>query len=230
MNPSRRHFPIPALIAAGPIYRGGGFFMLTLFGVTLLLVGPAWCSHICYLGAWDQAAASRRRKPADLPRWHQKLRGALLVLVLVAAWGLRAAGAPLALAGGLALAFGLLGVALMLLWSRRAGVMAHCVAYCPIGLLAVWLGRVSPFRLRIDSGCDGCMRCRPACRYAALTRDDIDRRRPGNSCTLCGDCVGTCPHGSLHYRFAGLGPAAARALFITLAVALHAATLGLARI
>jgi polyferredoxin len=146
------------------------------------------------------------------------------------AWILRAAGAPPLLAGGLALGFGLVGVALMLLWSRQAGVMAHCVAYCPVGLLATWLGRVSPFRLRIDAACDDCMRCRPACRYAALSKADIARRRPGSSCTLCGDCLDTCPHQALHYRFAGLGPARARALFITLAVALHAATLGLARI
>ncbi|MBI3373533.1 MAG: hypothetical protein HY017_17545 [Betaproteobacteria bacterium] len=35
------HFPVPALIAAGPLYRGEGFFMLVLFGATLAAVGPA---------------------------------------------------------------------------------------------------------------------------------------------------------------------------------------------
>jgi len=43
------HLPVPALIVAGPLYRGSGFFMLILFTVTVLLVGPAWCSYLCYI-------------------------------------------------------------------------------------------------------------------------------------------------------------------------------------
>ena len=46
MTPGKLHLPVPALIAAGPLFRGERFFMPILFGTTLLLVGPAWCSHL----------------------------------------------------------------------------------------------------------------------------------------------------------------------------------------
>lgn len=108
--------------------------------------------------------------------------------------------------------------------------MVHCVVYCPVGLLSAWLGQLSPFRVRIASGCDECGRCRLACRYDALNTEDIARRRPGTSCTLCGDCLASCPGAFLEYRCPGLAPRRARALFMVLVVALHAATLALARI
>ena len=51
------HLPVPGLIAAAPVYRGGGWFMLGLFTFSTLLAGAAWCSHLCYFGAWDATAA-----------------------------------------------------------------------------------------------------------------------------------------------------------------------------
>ena len=230
MRPEHLHLPVPALIAAGPLYRLDRFFMIILFLCTVLLVGPAWCSHLCYLGVWDQEAALRKKKPGRLPAWHQRARVIITALVLGAALTLGLAGAPAMVAALAALAFGLIGVAVMLLWSRRAGVMVHCVVYCPIGLLAVWLGKLSPFRLRLSDGCDGCMRCRPSCRFAALEKVDVERRRPGMTCTLCGDCLSSCDGGFLEYRFAGLSPRTSRALFVVLVSALMACILGVARI
>lgn len=230
MSPGKLHLPVPALIAAGPLFRGERFFMPILFGTTLLLVGSAWCSHLCYLGAWDSAAADARRKPTRRPRWHHPTRVAALALVVGTALTLRLLGAGLALAFGAALAFGVVGVVVMLLLSRRGGTMVHCTVYCPMGLLANLLGKLSPFRLRMSEGCDGCARCRLACRFEALEPEAIRKRRPGLSCTLCGDCLSSCEGGFLEYRFPGLTPARARALFIVLVTALHAAVLGLARI
>jgi polyferredoxin len=224
------HLPVPALIAAGPLFRGEGFFMPILFGATLLLVGPAWCSHLCYVGAWDDVAASRRRRPAKMPGWRRPLQIGLLVLVAGTAVGLRAAGIPSSLALYPAAAFGLVGVGLMAVWSRRTGNMTHCSAYCPIGVLATWFGRVSPFRIRISDGCSECGACSLPCRYDALGKSDIERRRPGASCTLCGDCISRCKDAHLGYRFLGLSPAAARTLFVVLVVAGHASFLGVARI
>lgn len=230
MRPDRLHFPIPALILAGPLYRQEGFFMPILFFCTVLMVGPAWCSHLCYMGAWDQAASDRKRKPGRLPPWHQLLRLSLAVVVLLAAWMMGLVGVPAWIAGVAALLLGLVGVGVMLVWSRRIGVMTHCVTYCPMGLLAVWLGKISPFRLRMTDGCDGCMRCRLTCRFAALEKEDIDRRRPGNTCTLCGDCLVSCQGAALEYRFGGLSPATARALFVVLVSSMMACILGVARI
>jgi NAD-dependent dihydropyrimidine dehydrogenase PreA subunit len=224
------HLPVPAVILAGPVYRGELSFMVILFASTVLLVGPAWCSHLCYIGAWDSAAAQARRRPRALPRWTRAARSVAVPLVVLGALLLRVLGAGPAVAAGFGLGFGLAGVALMLLSSRRTGSMVHCLAFCPVGTVAAWLGKLSPFRIRIADGCDECGACRLRCRYDALRPEDIRRRRPASSCTLCGDCLASCRGGFLHYRCLGLQPTAARAVFVVLVTALQAASLGVARI
>ena len=224
------HLPVPALIVAGPIYRGEGLFMPILYLATLLLVGPAWCSHLCYIGAADDACARLGRKPPrQLPGRLVWWRLGSLLLVAGGAWGLRAMGArPVTAVTGAAV-FGLAGLGVMLFVSRRMGVMIHCTMFCPIGLVGNLLGKASPWRIRIAPGCDGCGRCSRACRYLALTPADLARGRPGISCTLCGDCTGACPSGRIGFRFPGLTPETARRSFFVLVVALHAVFLGVAR-
>jgi polyferredoxin len=224
------HVPVPAVIAAGPIYRAERFFMPLLFGATVILAGPAWCSFLCYMGAWDDAAATRKRHATFLPRWRHPLRAAILALVIGAAAALRAVGASTLMATSLAVAFGVLGVAVMILFSPRSGVMAHCTVYCPIGLAANILGRVNPFRLRIDASCTRCGACGAICRYAALPAEALERGRPDLACTLCGDCVGACSSTSISFTVGGIGVRWARTAFLVLAVSLHAVFLGVARI
>lgn len=229
------HLPVPALIAAGPIFRGGGWFMPILFASTVLLVGPAWCSHLCYIGAWDDQCS--RLGPKGKSRgtvsrgWSVGGRLAVLALACGGALGLRLVDAPMWLAAALAAGLGLVGVGAMLLASRRMGVMAHCTAFCPMGLVGNVLGRLVPWRMGIDKGaCTGCGACARVCRYSALDTGRIEAGRPGLSCTLCGDCAGACAHGAMGYRFPGLSARAARAAFLTLVAALHAVFLGVARI
>jgi len=229
----RLHLPVPALIIAGPIFRGGGLFMPILFASTVLLVGPAWCSHLCYIGAWDDQASRRGPKPPRVlsRRWTIGARLGTLALACGGALGLRLLGVPGLAAVWLAAGFGLVGVGVMLLVSRRVGAMAHCTAFCPIGLVGNVLGRLMPWRVRINlNACTRCGSCARACRYSALTALEIEAGRPALSCTLCGDCVGACPHDAMHYHFPGVTPFAARAAFLTLVCALHAVFLGVARI
>ena len=228
------HLPIPALIAAGPVYRGGGWFMVILFLATIVVAGPAWCSHLCYIGAWDNALARFRPKvvaaTAKSPRRRLDRRWITLLLTVGGALLLRVLGVPGGVAAGLAALFGLVGVAIMVVASRRTGRMVHCTSYCPIGALAVTLGKVSPFRVRIREGCTGCNLCVPVCRYDALRPEDLARGRPGPNCTLCGDCLATCRRGFLEYRFPGISTAGARRLFVTIVAVLMAVTLGVARL
>ena len=223
------HLPIPALIVAGPLYRGEGLFMPILLGATLLLVGPAWCSHLCYIGAWDDWAARHSSPPRPLPRWRGAVRVVVLLLVVGLAVGLRIAHPPPLVALVLASTFGVVGVGIMLLVSRRWGAMAHCTTWCPIGLVAGVAGKLSPFRLRIEDTCHDCGACSLVCRYDALGKENVEARHVGLSCTLCGECVRACRHDSIHYRFPGLSPQAARTLFLVLVISLHAIFLGLAR-
>lgn len=226
----RLHLPVPALIAAGPIYRGGGFFMAILFGVSALLAGPAWCSHLCYIGAWDDQASRRScRRPRPMTRAAWAVRIGITGLVFLAAWLMRLLGASAWIAAGFAAFFGLVGVGVMLLPSRRRGYMVHCTAYCPMGLLANLLGKLSPWRLRIDEGCCRCGKCAAVCRYGALGPAGFTRGKPGLSCSLCGDCLSRCPHGFIRYRFPGVSSGKARAAFVVVMSVLHATFLGVAR-
>jgi polyferredoxin len=225
------HLPIPAMIMAGPLYRGSGIFMPILFGATVLLVGPAWCSYLCYVGSWDLNGALARRRPAQLPRWRNWFRVGVLVLVAGTALALRVAGVPGITATLLGLAVGLIGVGIMVTTSRRTGSMIHCTMYCPVGLAADVLGKLSPFRLRLrEDSCTDCGACAITCRYGALRPEDIARRRPGLTCTLCGDCLPACRSNAIEYRCPGLSPPIARAAFLLLVVSLHAVFLGVARI
>jgi polyferredoxin len=224
------HLPIPALIVAGPLYRGSDFFMVTLFAISLILIGPAWCSYVCYIGSWDFIASRKLKRPRAMPRWRQLLRVVILFLVVSVALGLRVRGAPAILAVIFASVFGLIGIGVIALFSTRGGQMVHCIVYCPIGLLANIFGKVSPFRLRISDCCTNCHQCSVNCRYDALTAEDIRTRQPGLSCTLCGDCIGSCKDRFITYRFPGLNPHHARTLFIILVVSIHAVCLGVARI
>ena len=227
----RLHLPVPAVIIGGPLFRGGGYFMPILLGATLVLAGPAWCSHLCYIGAWDDfAAKAMTSRPQPLPWWRNLARLGILVGVIGAALVLRHLGAPGALAGILAGLFGVAGLGVMVFASRRSGAMAHCSAFCPIGLVTTTLGRLNPFRIRIGRSCVLCGFCSPSCRYDALNAEHIARGRVGANCTLCGDCVGACHSSQMEYAFPGLSTRAAKVVHRVLVVSLHAVFLGLARL
>lgn len=226
------HLPLPALIIAGPLYRGSDFFMPILFAVTVLLAGPAWCSYLCYFGAWDDQCSRRLSAIKELPVWWQRLRFGVLLLVIFMALTLRFMQTGWATAFGVAAVFGLTGLGIMAVLSRRHGLLVHCTMYCPVGLLGNWLGRLSPWRMKIAEGCSGCLQCRKVCRYSALSITNIKARQVGSSCTLCGDCVAACHTGQINYSlpFSVTGSEKARAVFVVLITTLHAVFLAVARI
>ena len=142
------HLPVPGMILAAPLYRGGGLFMPILFGVSVLLAGAAWCSHLCYSGVWDTVAASGR-KALPPPRWMPRLR--LVCLRAHPGTSPSSSGCPARQprsAVALGLAFGLLLLPVAALLSRRYGSACYCLAVCPLGLVARWLGKIAPWRIR----------------------------------------------------------------------------------
>lgn len=198
----RLHLPIPAVILAGPIYRGEGFFMPVLFLSTIILVGPAWCSHLCYIGAWDNTAALTKKRANTSGKSFLNWRIGIFIFVVFYSFFSRIFSAPLSLLIFSAALFGIVGIGIMVSLSRRSGKMIHCTVFCPIGLLANLFGKISPLRISIDnSSCSSCFKCSSTCRFEALTKDDIQNRAPGLTCTLCGDCVG---RGKNFERFSNL--------------------------
>jgi len=224
------HLPVPAMILAGPLYRGHTSVMSILFVSTIILSGPAWCSHLCYFGAIDGLAAGRKISKSPIRnKW--ALKSTVLILVILGAIILRWMKVPVLTATIIAGGFGVIGLGVILLVSRREGSMVHCTSYCPIGTVVNLTRFVNPFRMYIDNqSCTDCIACTRYCKYDALNRSDISARKPGLSCTLCGDCVSSCHAGSIKYRFLRLSPVAARNLYLLITIALHASTLALARI
>ncbi len=226
----RLHLPVPAMIIAGPLFRGERFFMLILFLSTIILVGPAWCSYLCYVGAWDNLAARSREVSRDFFKGRRSMQAGMLLFIVAAAILLRWLGASMMLATLLGALFVFIGIGLMVFWSRKKGLMTHCLTYCPIGFLATFLGKLSPFRIRIKDGCTKCRACTMVCRYDALQLADIVKQRPASSCTLCGDCIGSCKGRFLEYRLFNAKAEAARATFLVMVIVLHAIFMGVARI
>jgi ferredoxin len=222
------HFPIPAMIVAGPIYRLQIGFMPILFLSTVILSGPAWCSQLCYFGAIDGLMA-RSGRPGILKN-KKIIRLSVFGMIVLVALVLRLLQLDIIWGIVLISIFGIGGIGVILFFSFRKKVMVHCTMYCPVGVAVSYLKFVNPFRMTIGDECSFCGKCTRVCRYDALNPVDLKNGRPGITCTFCGDCIGTCSTSQIRYRLFRLSPEAARASWIVLTVVIHTVFLGLARI
>ena len=223
------HLPIPMMILAGPIYRGQLSVMTILFLSTIILTGPAWCSQLCYFGAFDNLAAGGKTSK-EILKYKSVIKSTVLILVIAIAIFLRWMKIDILASTLIAVAFGLAGITIMILFSLKKKKMVHCVMYCPIGTIVNIFKNINPFRLYIDQSCTLCMNCSKFCKYDALNSVDIKNAKPSLTCTLCGDCLSGCHHNSIKYRFLKMRPEQARNLYLIMTISLHAVCLALARI
>jgi ferredoxin len=155
----------------------------------------------------------------------------VVFFVIAASITLRLIKVPVLTATLVAGGFGIVGLGIILLISRKEGRMVHCTAFCPIGTIVNLARFINPFRMYIEEGsCTDCLACARTCKYDALNTADIASRKPGMTCTLCGDCVSSCHTESIKYRFLKLSPDASRNLYLLITISLHASTMALARI
>lgn len=223
------HLPVPMMILGGPIYRSQLSVMTILFLSTVILTGPAWCSHFCYFGAFDNLAASGRTQKEVLKlKW--PVKSTILFLVITVALLFRWLKFPVLVTTITAAGFGIMGIIVMLVYSSSKKKMVHCTMYCPIGTLVNGFKKINPFRLYIDRTCTLCMNCTRYCKYDALNADNLKKYKPGPGCTLCGDCIAGCHHDSIKYKFLRLSPESSRRLYLVLTISIHAACMALARI
>jgi ferredoxin-type protein NapH len=223
------HLPIPMMIIGGPIYRGQLSVMTILFLSTVILTGPAWCSQLCYFGAFDNLV-SGGKTTREILRHKGAVKSTILVLVITMALVLRLLKVSPLISTLAAVAFGVIGIAVMIIFSLKRKKMVHCVMYCPVGTLVNVIKHVNPFRMYIDTSCTLCMNCTKFCKYDSLNPSDIKNSRPAITCTLCGDCLAGCHHNSIKYKFSVMNPEHARNLYLILTITLHAACIALARI
>jgi len=223
------HLPIPMMILSGPIFRGEVTIMVFLFISTIILSGPAWCSQLCYMGAIDGLMANKSKTTKKL-KSKLALKSSMLFLVILGTLILRLFNVPILLSTIIAASFGVIGIAIMLLLTRKRGSMIHCILYCPIGSLVSLFKYINPFRMEISDMCTTCMKCTPVCKYDALNIEDIKKGKPAYSCTFCGDCLATCKPDAIRYKLFNLSPAAARNAYLFITISLHAIFLAVARI
>ncbi len=224
------HLPIPMMIMSGPLYRGEFSVMTILFLSTILLSGPAWCSHFCYFGALDGWAAGKKNKRRKHLQKIWNLKIPFIITIIAVTILLRILKVDVLIATIVAIAFGVGGLAVMLSYSRKKRQMVHCLTWCPVGTIVSGLKHVNPMRLTINESCTSCMLCSNYCKYDALKPSDIQNRKPAATCTLCGDCVTSCHAGSLQYKMFNLKPAASRNIYLGITITLHAMTMVLAKI
>jgi ferredoxin len=223
------HLPIPVMILAGPIYRGQLSVMTILFLSTVILTGPAWCSQLCYFGAFDNLSSTGKTSK-EILKYKGAIKSTVLIMVIAVAIILRWLNADMLVSTLIAITFGVGGISIMILYSLKRKKMIHCIMYCPIGTIVNVFKHVNPFRMYIDQSCTLCLNCTKFCKYDALNIDDIKNAKPSITCTLCGDCLAGCHHNSIKYQFLKMRPEQARNLYLVLTVSLHAACLALARI
>jgi polyferredoxin len=223
------HLPIPMLILAGPIYRGQLSVMSILFLSTVILTGPAWCSQLCYFGAFDNLVSGGKTSK-EILKYKTAIKSTIVLLVIAVAIILRWMNVNMLTSTLIAIAFGLGGISVMILFSLKKKKMIHCTLYCPVGTLVNILKHINPFRMYIEQSCTLCMNCTKFCKYDALNPVDIKNSKPAVTCTLCGDCLAGCHNNSIKYKFLNMKPEYARNLYLVLTISLHAACIALARI
>lgn len=223
------HFPIPALILVGPIYRGEISIMIILFLSTILLSGPAWCSQLCYFGALDGLASKGKTPYKSITyKWRYKIFGIITIIGITILLRLFQVNTEIAII--LASILGIGGVVIIVFISRRKNKMIHCITYCPIGTIVSFAKFASPFRMKINEDCSQCMKCTSSCKYDALNIQDIKNLKPGLTCTYCGDCIQTCHSSSIEYKFFSLSSQTSRNVYLIITISLHVICLGMARI
>ena len=224
------HFPVPFMIFSAPLFRGYGYFMITLFFSTVIILGPAWCSYLCYFGAWDNLAAHGKKPTKHYSSKQTILRVGILSLAVLMPllFGYFSISWHIAMAPAVAAV--LIAFLIMLFLSRRSGTLVHCTSFCPVGLVASLVGKLSLFRVRFDESCTQCYACTASCRYGALSKQEVDNRKVGFSCSICGDCISHCPHGNLGYKLPWLSFDISEKVFTSVIVVTHVVFLAVARV
>lgn len=230
MTAGKFHLPVPALIIGGPIFRYKIGFMTILFLSTIILSGPAWCSHLCYFGALDNLLAKGKPEKGKI-KHKTALKVTTMVLVVFGALIMRLTGSSYFTATIVGGVFGIIGIIFIIVLSRRKGKMVHCTSYCPIGTFINYARFINPFRMYIEeSSCTLCNACTSHCRYDALNPEEIKNKKPGITCTLCGDCITSCHAGSIKYKLFKFNPETSRNIWLFITVSLHAIFMALARL
>lgn len=72
--------PHPFFMFLQNMGQGGAPHLVFLWAISIILTGPAFCAHLCWMGSWDQFAAGTKKRPSLAPSWRIRLGWAVIVM------------------------------------------------------------------------------------------------------------------------------------------------------
>ena len=89
---------------------------------------------------------------------------------------------------------------LLIILAWRNG-RTYCNTICPVGTVLGFLSKFALFRITIDTEkCNACGLCSRRCKAACI--DGKEHKVDYSRCVACMDCIGTCAHHAISYRYA----------------------------
>ncbi len=186
----------------------GMIWFLGLIIVTYL-VGKVWCGWVCHLGALQEflylpgkIKILQSERAQKIMRWiRMGFLVALIVQILVTKTNLFKTIDPFKVAFNL-YSTNLTGWILLglLLISSYFMYRPFCKTVCPIGLILGWVAKIPGASILAPAaGCSGCNICDTSCSINAITRENKKSKIDNQECIACGNCVGDCKKGSMHF-------------------------------
>jgi MauM/NapG family ferredoxin protein len=180
-------------------------FALALAVVTFLF-GRVFCGWACPLGTVIDGIDAAAGVPLRFPRLRRVKHQLLVLLLVLAAFGVGAAWLfdPLVWAGRLLAPlpdwpWAVAGIVLLAAAALVFGRRAFCRVLCPLGALLGWIASCSPFARTVGPACTECGRCVGGCRMAALGPGASDLLRA--ECVHCRECDDRCPEGAIEFEY-----------------------------
>jgi ferredoxin-type protein NapH len=222
---------IPYLLRGSVIFpaRVTGHFasmysMLLIWLSASLLLGRGWCSWVCFYGGWDDAMSRASKKArVKLDPLSARLRLFPFAMLALVVLGSLASLAPLycdwlcpfkavtefgqitGIVSFIAtIVFILTFFGFTILMPILTRKRFQCAVFCPFGAFQSLVGRISPYRVKIDEkACVSCGKCAAVCPTLSIDPASLpsSKKAMRSTCTSCGECVQACPEGAISYRF-----------------------------
>lgn len=205
-------------------YYGGFSQIFFMWLISLITLGRGWCSWGCFYGGIDEGFSKiGKRKIIPSKKIKPWLRFIpFIVLTVIIVWSFIVMSpvycqwlCPLKLVTEYveitnfktyiqAIIFITLGMSLLFILPILTKKRTHCAFFCPLGAFQSLLGKINPFRIKIDKDkCIKCGKCIDVCPVMAINSDLLEKGNVSMTCTKCGKCIEKCPSNAIDFHLLG---------------------------